>query len=52
MARPIQAIPTLSGSDAARFESAAMRTEANPGTVDYRRQAQVVSAYLQKSNVL
>ena len=52
MARPIQAIPTLSGQEAMRFESAVMRTEANPGTIDYCHQAQVVAAYLQKSNVL
>lgn len=52
MARPIQAIPTLSGPEAKRFESAAIRTEANPGTLDYRHQAQVVTAYLKTSNVL
>lgn len=52
MARPIQAIPTLSGSEAIRFERAAKCTEANPGTIDYRHQARVVAAYLQKSNVL
>lgn len=52
MAQPIQAIPTLCGLEAKRFEQAAMSTEASPGTQDYRHQAQVVTAYLQTSNVL
>ena len=52
MARPIRAIPTLYGESAQRFENAAAYTEANPGTQDYRRQAQVVTAYLQTTHAL
>ena len=52
MARPIRAIPTLYGQSAQQFESAAAYTEANPGTQDYRHQAQVVTAYLQTTHAL
>ena len=52
MARPIRAIPTLYGQSAQKFESAAAYTEANPGTQDYRHQAQIVTAYLKKTSAI
>jgi len=46
MATAIRAIPTLYGETAKSFESEAKRTEQNPGTQDYRREAKVVSDYI------
>lgn len=52
MATAIRSIPTLYGQTARRFENEALKIEANPGTQDYRHQAQVVSAYLLTSTAL
>ena len=46
MATAIRAIPTLYGETAKHFEMEAMRTEQNPGTQDYRHEAEVVSELL------
>lgn len=46
MATQIRAIPTLYGDTASDFELQATMTEQNPGTEDYRREAEVVSQYL------
>jgi hypothetical protein len=52
MATAIRAIPTLYGDTARTFENEAARTEQNPGTQDYRREAKVVSDFLKSTNVL
>ena len=46
MATAIRAIPTLYGETALEFEREAVNTEQNPGTEDYRHEAEVVLAYL------
>ena len=46
MATAIRAIPTLYGETAKTFESEATLTEQNPGTEDYRHEAQVVADFL------
>ena len=46
MATAIRAIPTLYGETAKTFESEATLTEQNPGTEDYRHEAQVVAEKL------
>ena len=48
MALAIKVIPTLHGEVAKKFEAAAKRVENNPGTLDYRKKAKIVRAYLQK----
>jgi len=52
MATAIRAIPTLYGETARNFENEALRTEENPGTQDYRHEAEVVSNFLKSTNVL
>ena len=51
MATAIRAIPTLYGEIAKSFESEAARTEQNPGTQDYRHEAEVVANYLRTNNM-
>lgn len=46
MASAIRAIPTLHGEEAQKFEQAAARVEAHPGTIDCRQEANVVREYL------
>ena len=48
----IRAIPTLYGETAQHFESEANLTEQNPGTEDYRHEAQVVSNFLKTCDAL
>ena len=52
MATAIRAIPTLYGETAKTFESEAMLTEQNPGTEDYRHEAQVVADFLKTCTAL
>jgi hypothetical protein len=52
MATAIRSIPTLHGDVARNFDSEAQRTEKNPGSQDYRREATVVAKFLKKTNVL
>ena len=52
MATAIRAIPTLYGETAKSFESEATRTEQNPGTQDYRHEAEVVANFLRTNNTL
>jgi hypothetical protein len=52
MATAIRAIPTLYGETAQHFEDEALLTEQNPGTQDYRHEAEVVSEYLKTTKVL
>ena len=52
MATAIRAIPTLYGETARTFESEATLTEQNPGTEDYRHEAQVVADYLKTCTAL
>ena len=52
MATAIRAIPTLFGETAKTFEKEAAQTERNPGTLDYRHEAKIVSEYLKTSNAL
>lgn len=52
MATAIRAIPTLYGETAQHFESEANLTEQNPGTEDYRHEAQVVSNFLKTCDAL
>lgn len=52
MATAIRAIPTLYGKTARTFESEAMRIEQNPGTLDYRHEAKVVSDFLKTCTIL
>lgn len=52
MATAIRAIPTLYGETARDFDSGATLTEQNPGTEDYRHEAQVVADYLKTCNAL
>ena len=52
MATAIRAIPTLYGETAKLFESEATRTEQNPGTQDYRHEAEVVANFLRTNNTL
>ncbi|MCH4100218.1 MAG: hypothetical protein LKF06_06405 [Prevotella sp.] len=52
MALAIKAIPTLNGEEAKKFENEATRVEANPGSMDYRKEAKVVYSYLKKINML
>ena len=52
MATAIRAIPTLYGETAKSFESEAARTEQNPGTQDYRHEAEVVANFLRTNNTL
>ena len=52
MATAIRAIPTLYGETAKSFESEAVRTEQNPSTQDYRREAKVVANFLWTNNTL
>jgi len=52
MATAIRAIPTLYGETARNFESEAKLTEQNPGTEDYRREAQVVERFLKTCTAL
>ena len=46
MATQIRAIPTLYGDTASDFERQAAMTEQNPGTEDYRHEAEIVAEYL------
>ena len=52
MATAIRAIPTLYGETAKTFESEATLTEQNPGTEDYRHEAQVVADFLKTCTAL
>ncbi len=52
MATAIRIIPTLHGKTAKTFEAEAARTEKNPGTQDYRREAKIVSEFLKTCNTL
>ena len=52
MATAIRAIPTLYGETAKTFESEATLTEQNPGTEDYRHEAQVVADFLKTCSAL
>lgn len=52
MATAIRAIPTLYGETAEAFEKEAVSTEQNPGTQDYRHEAEVVAKFLKTTNVL
>ena len=52
MATAIRAIPTLYGETARNFESEATLTEQNPGTEDYRHEAQVVADFLKTCTAL
>lgn len=52
MATQIRAIPTLYGDTASDFELQATMTEQNPGTEDYRHEAEVVTEYLKKIGIL
>lgn len=52
MATAIRAIPTLYGEAAMLFEREAINTEQNPGTQDYRHEAEIVSEYLKTIDVL
>ena len=53
MATAIRAIPTLYGETTAKtFESEATLTEQNPGTEDYRHEAQVVADFLKTCTAL
>ena len=52
MATAIRAIPTLYGETAQHFEIEARLTEQNPGTEDYRHEAQVVSDFLKTCDAL
>jgi len=50
MATAIRIVPTLKGKDAEKFEAEAKRVEENPGTIDFRHQAEVVNNYLKSLN--
>ena len=52
MATAIRAIPTLYGETAKTYESEATLTEQNPGTEDYRHEAQVVTDFLKTCTAL
>ena len=52
MATAIRAIPTLYGETAKTFESEATLMERNPGTEDYRHEAQVVADFLKTCTAL
>jgi hypothetical protein len=52
MATAIRAIPTLFGDTALRFEREAANTEQNPGTQDYRHEAEIVTEYLKTIGML
>lgn len=51
MALAIKSAPTLFGEVAEKFEQSANRTEQNPGTQDYRREAKTVREYLRKIGI-
>ena len=52
MVTAIRDIPTIYGETARNFESEATLTEQNPGTEDYRHEAQVVTDFLKTCTAL